>query len=93
MSDLIVDKSANKNEGIIIMLQSERTLTADEMVKAMEPAIRRIIREELERIADSSPGIFRIRPDMPVYQDMLEIRKRGRENNLKFYSHEEVWGE
>ncbi len=34
-----------------------------------------------------------IETDMPLYQDMLEIRKRSRENNLKFYSHEEVWSD
>ncbi len=75
------------------MIQAERTITADELIKAMEPAIRRIIREELERIADSRPEIFYIETDMPLYQDMLEIKKRSRENNLKFYSHEEVWSD
>ncbi len=75
------------------MIQAERAISADDLIKAMEPAIRRIIREELERIADSRPEIFYIETDMPLYQDMLEIRKRSREKKLKFYSHEEVWGD
>jgi hypothetical protein len=78
-------------KGTLIMMQA--IVTGDDLVKAIEPMIRRIVREELERIAEKRPGIFYLEPDMPVYQDMLEIKKRSKEKNLKFYSHKEVWGE
>jgi hypothetical protein len=66
---------------------------ADHLINSLEPLIRRIIREELERMAAKRPDMFYLEADMPIYQDMLEIRKRSQDKKLKFYSHKEVWGE
>jgi hypothetical protein len=76
-----------------MMIQSGRAVTADDLTRIMEPLIRRIIKEELERMAKRRPEVFYIKPDMPLYEDMLEIRKRSREKNTELYSHKEVWGE
>lgn len=75
------------------MIHTDRSITEDDLVKVMEPVIRRIIREELERIADNRPEIFYLESDMPLYEDMLEIRRRHRERKTELYSHKEVWGE
>ncbi|MBL0700086.1 MAG: hypothetical protein JJV92_04310 [Desulfosarcina sp.] len=75
------------------MIQPDGIITANDLIKVMEPVIRRVIREELERMAENKPEIFYIEADMPLYEDMLEIRKRHKGKKTKLYSHQEVWGE
>ncbi len=66
---------------------------AEEIGKMLEPLIRRVIREELSRIAKAEPGIFYLDPDTPIYNDMQDILQRKTQNHIKLHSHEEVWSE
>ncbi|MCD4744660.1 MAG: hypothetical protein K8R67_19525 [Desulfobacteraceae bacterium] len=66
---------------------------AEEIGKMLEPLIRRVIREELTRIAKAEPGIFYLDSDTPIYKDMEDIMQRKTQGNTKLHSHEEVWGE
>ncbi|MEA1945936.1 MAG: hypothetical protein U9N83_01390 [Thermodesulfobacteriota bacterium] len=65
----------------------------EEITKAIEPLIRRIIREELARIVKKEPDMFYLDPEMPLYNDMEEIKQRKTQRRIKLHSHEEVWGE
>ena len=76
------------------MNQTQQDLVqAEEIGKILEPLIRRVIREELTRIAKAEPGIFYLGPDTPIYKDMENIMQRKAQGNIKLHSHEEVWGE
>ncbi len=65
----------------------------DEMIDKLEPLLRRVVREELERVIEEKCNIFHLEPEMPLYQDMLEILKRKKASKIKLYSEEEVWNE
>ena len=65
----------------------------EEITKALEPLIRRIIREELTRIVKKEPDMFYLDPKMPLYKDMEDIKQRKAQGHIKLHSHEEVWGE
>ncbi|QTA84068.1 hypothetical protein [Desulfonema magnum] len=75
------------------MIQSHATISIEELVNVLEPLIRRVVREELAEAIEKKPDIFYIEPDTPLYEDMLEIRERKRENDIELYSHKEVWNE
>ncbi|MCK5543469.1 MAG: hypothetical protein KAI40_12325 [Desulfobacterales bacterium] len=66
---------------------------AEEIGKMLEPLIRRVIREELTRMAKTKPEIFYIDPDTPIYKDMEDIMQRRTQGKIKLHSHEEVWGD
>lgn len=42
---------------------------------------------------ESDADTWQLNPDSPLYEDMVEIRTMIKENKLKLYTHEEVWGE
>jgi len=65
----------------------------EDIANALEPLIRRIIREELTRIAKNQPDMFYLDPEMPLYKDMEDIRRRKAQGRIKMHSHQEVWGE
>ena len=69
------------------------SLSGDELACILEPLIRRVVREELVRIAHQKPDIFPIAPGMPIYEDLIEILERKSSQELVFYAHEEVWDE
>jgi hypothetical protein len=76
------------------MIQSQPlTISIDELQQVLEPLIRRVVREELVRIAKTQPSIFYLDPDMPLYQDMEDIAQRKAQGAIKLYSHHEVWHE
>ena len=75
------------------MIQTDKNEIVEELAEALEPVIRRIIREELERIAKDKPNIFILEPDMPLHADMLEIKNRSLKSELEFFGQKEVWGE
>lgn len=76
------------------MAQSQQiTIRVEEFLHILEPLIRRVVREELERLVEVEPNIFYLEPDMPLYQDMEDILERKEQDNIKLHSHEEVWGE
>ena len=61
-------------------------------LKDLEKLIRQVVREEIARILKHS-DIFSLEADSPLYEDMKEILERKERGKLKFYTHEEVWGE
>ncbi len=75
------------------MVQLNSTMNTEEINGVLEPLIRKIIREELERIVKKEQKFFILNSDMPLYDDLLEINKRKIEGKNEFYSHAEVWGE
>jgi len=52
----------------------------DEMIDRLEPLLRRVVPEEIERVIEEKDRIFHLEPEMPLYQDMQEIlyRKKRR---------------
>ena len=68
-------------------------VSIEELVNALEPLIRRIVREELARAVKKEPGIFYLEPDTPLYEDMAEIRERKMRKETVLFSHKEVWGD
>ena len=75
------------------MIQADNTFVIEELIIALEPVIRRIIREELNDAIEKQTDIFHINPDAPIYDDMMQIKKRKDSDELEFMSHEEVWGD
>lgn len=57
----------------------------DGLIQSLEPLIRRVVREELERIVQKRDDLFCLEPDMPLYDDMLEIKKRNREGETELF--------
>lgn len=51
------------------------------------------IPKETEQKSASDAEPWYLEPDSPLYQDMVEIRTMIKEDKLKLYTHEEVWGE
>ncbi len=66
---------------------------ADELVRVLEPLVRRIVREELERVVERQPDLFILREDSPLYDDMLELAQMGREGKIELLSYEQVWNQ
>jgi len=71
----------------------QKTISIEELVKTLEPVIRRVVREELARVVKKEADTFYLHPDMPLYKDMEEIRQRKLSGQIALYSHKEVWSE
>jgi hypothetical protein len=56
--------------------QESNIIKIDELVSALEPVIRRVVREELTRFLHNKGSVFNLTPDMPLYEDMEEISER-----------------
>lgn len=74
-------------------MSQAKNIDAKELANTLEPMIRRVIREELLRVLKKRTDIFQLTPEMPLYEDMEEIRQRKKEDQIKLHSHEEVWSE
>ena len=74
-------------------MQAVNTLNLEELIKALEPVMRRIIREELDVIATKQDSFFHLDPDSDLHRDMMELKERKENGTLNFLSHKEVWGE
>ncbi|MGB0389306.1 MAG: hypothetical protein ACPGWR_31170 [Ardenticatenaceae bacterium] len=70
----------------------QATINVPDLLSALEPLIRRVVREELAA-AKSSPDTFHLEPGSPLYEDMEEILQRKTEGKIELLSHEEVWSE
>ena len=70
---------------------SNISIKFEDISKMIEPIIRRVIREELTKMARQKPGIFYLEPEMPLYKDMQDLRRRKAKGKIDLYSHEEVW--
>jgi hypothetical protein len=76
------------------MAQSqEDRINVDKLANALEPVIRRVVREELTRLLSEPAGVFTLTPNMPLYEDMEEISRRKATDKIKLRSHDEVWSE
>ena len=73
--------------------QESDTININKRAGALEPVIRRVVREELTRLLRENAGIFNLTPDMPLYEDMEEISQRNAQGQIKLHSHDEVWSE
>lgn len=74
-------------------MQAVNTLTLDELLKALEPVVRRIIREELDSVVTRQGNSVYLDPNSDLHRDMLELKERKESGTLNFLSHKEVWGE
>ena len=72
---------------------SNISIKFEDISKMIEPIIRRVIREELTKMARQKPGIFYLEPEMPLYKDMQDLKRRKAKGKIDLYSHEEVWDE
>jgi hypothetical protein len=72
-------------------MSTAQNITKKELASALEPMIRRIVREELLKVLKKNTGIYQLAPEMPLYKDMEEITRRKTQNIVKLYSHDEVW--
>jgi hypothetical protein len=70
--------------------ENNLTVPIDEMIDRLEPLLRRVVREELEREIEEKGNIFHPKPEMPLYQDMEEILQRQKEGKIQLFSEEEV---
>lgn len=66
-------------------------MSQDELQHLLEPLIRRVIREELLRLAKQQSDVFFLYPKMPIYEDMEDIAQRKAADTIELFSHEEVW--
>jgi hypothetical protein len=64
-----------------------------ELANILEPMIRRIIREELVDFAQKNQDIFYLNPASELYKDLEDIGQRKISQQIKLYSHQEVWDE
>lgn len=72
-------------------IPQNRMVGSDELQQILEPLIRRIIREELLKIARENTNIFSLEADMPLYKDLQDIAQRKKNHKIELFSHEEVW--
>ena len=68
-------------------------ITLDDLQDALEPLIRRVVREELAELVNQQPDIFYLEPHMPLYADMEDILQRKTAGQVTLYSDDEVWNE
>jgi len=75
------------------MTQRDATIKVTELTKALEPLIRRVVREELARVTKKQPELFYLNPESPLYKAMEDIKRRKEKGRLNFHSYKEVWSE
>jgi len=68
------------------------TLTIEELLNALEPLIRRVVKEELTEVVQSKATVF-LPQDSPLYEDLQDLWERKQAGDVNFISHEEVWRE
>ncbi len=76
----------------MMLASPTQTMNTDELQRVLEPLIRRVVREELDRISRMSPNLFSLEADMPLYRDLEEIAQRNAHGGIELFSHQEVWG-
>ena len=62
----------------------------------LKEIIRSVVREEIAAALETWTGYFEptiIEPGSPLYESLMDIQQRAQEGRLKFYTHEEVWGD
>jgi hypothetical protein len=72
------------------MTTSSSQLDLSALLNALEPLIRRVVREEIAEAIKNTPGLFYLQPETPLYQDMQDILQRKATGELKLYGHAEL---
>lgn len=65
----------------------------EKLTQHIRQQIQVVAPQETELNGDADADSWFTDPDSPLYQDMVEIRTMIKENKLKLYTHDEVWGE
>jgi hypothetical protein len=65
--------------------------TATLTVEQLEQIIRKVVREELMEF--TTQEFFDLDKDSPLYDDLADIFEREKTNQLKWFSHTDVWNE
>ena len=60
-------------------------------VEQLEQIIRKVVREELMEF--TTQEFFDLDKDSPIYEDMADIFEREKTNQLRWFSHTDVWNE
>ena len=60
-------------------------------VEQLEQIIRKVVREELMEF--TTQEFFDLDKDTPLYEDLEDIFERGKTNQLRWFSHTDVWNE
>ncbi len=71
----------------------QATINLDDLQHILESLIRKIIREELEKVTQRVPSTFFLDPEAPLYEDMKNILRRKTKKEVELFSHDEVWNE
>jgi hypothetical protein len=80
-------------------LSSTTSFNLQELQTALEPLVRQVVREELERVMKAySPAVwvpptFYLSEAMPLHADLTEILARQAQGEVQLFSHQEVWDE
>ena len=60
-------------------------------VEQLERIIRKVVREELMEF--TTQEFFDLDKDSPLYEDLEDIFEREKTNQLRWFSHVDVWNE
>ena len=60
-------------------------------VEQLEQIIRKVVREELMEF--TTQEFFDLNKDSPLYEDLEDIFEREKTNQLRWFSHADVWNE
>lgn len=60
-------------------------------VEQLEQIIRKVVREELMEF--TTQEFFDLDKDSPLYEDLENIFEREKTNQLRWFSHADVWNE
>lgn len=60
-------------------------------VEQLEQIIRKVVREELMEF--TTQEFFDIDKDSPLYEDLKDIFEREKRDQLRWFSHTDVWNE
>ena len=71
-------------------VQSNKTIDAKQLAIALEPMIRKIVREELGRMVASKPSVFYLEPGSPLYEDMERILRETQGKKVKLLARAEA---
>jgi hypothetical protein len=76
-----------------MVYDQQATIKIEELSRILEPLIRRVVREELIKIAQKEPDLFYLDPEMPLYDDMLDLKRRKDQGYIELFAHKEVFSE
>jgi len=73
-------------------MQTKSIPAIEEFIRALEPVIRRVVREELNALVEQQrPEVFHLTPDSPLYDDLTELKEQNERGGLEFIPQEEAY--